>query len=347
MSNQDFLLLILHEEISADARSDELDTLLQLEQIRGAMQANGWRVETWAAGLDLEATRNAISDSNPDCIFNLVESLAGVGKLIHFIPSLLATLDYAYTGVDADAMYLSSHKRLAKKIMRLNHIASAESFGLDDLLPAMDGKWIVKSVWEHASFGMDDACVVTGAEAALARIDYCKQLHAGEWFAERYIQGREFNVSVLEIDGQAKILPIAEICFANYPEGKPQIVSYDAKWREQTFEYQATQRIFPALSSAETSEINALVLRCWQAFQLTSYARIDIRCDEAGKPWVLEINANPCLTQDAGFAAASYQAGMSYLQVIETIIKESMSSRAKGQHSDAGMLPSSLAASTA
>jgi D-alanine-D-alanine ligase len=343
MSNQRFSLLILHEKISSNARSDELDTLVQVEQICSAMQAKGWQVETRATGLNLEATHAAISSLNPDCIFNLVESLAGVGQLVHFIPSLLATLNCAYTGVNADAMYLSSQKCLAKKIMHLNNIATADSFGRDDLMPITDGQWIVKSLWEHASFGMDDACVVTGAEAALARIDYCKQQHGGEWFAERYLQGREFNVSVIEVDGQPKILPVAEIQFAHYPRGKPKIVSYAAKWHEQTFEYQATQRVFPILSAAETSEINTLVLRCWQAFQLSSYARVDIRCDETGKPWVLEINANPCLTQDAGFAAACHQAGMSYPQVVETIIKESMSSWAKGLQSDAPMPPSSLA----
>lgn len=318
-------LLILHDTISADARADELDTLIQVAQISKVMQTLGWQVNALATGLDLDTTAEQIRALQPDCIVNLVESLAGEGKMIHFIPSLLSVINIPYTGVDADAMYLTSHKRLAKKIMQLNNISTAESFSLGEIAPLIAAQWIVKSVWEHASFGLDDNCVVNNSAAAMARIQDCQQQFGGEWFAERYLEGREFNVSVLEINGQPHILPIAEIHFIDYPHNKPKIVSYDAKWDESTFDYQATQRVFPTLPAPLSNEIHELVLNCWQAFNLKSYARVDIRCDANNKAWVLEVNANPCLAKDAGFAAAALQSGLSYSQLISNLVESAMS----------------------
>ena len=57
-------------------------------------------------------------------------------------------------------------------------------------------------------------------------------------------------------------------------------------------------------------------------FRLRGYARVDLRVDESGKPWVLEINANPCISPDSGFMAAATQAGMTYNDVIERILND-------------------------
>jgi D-alanine-D-alanine ligase len=60
------------------------------------------------------------------------------------------------------------------------------------------------------------------------------------------------------------------------------------------------------------SELKRLAIECWKVFGLRGYARVDFRVDTQGRPWILEINANPCLSPDAGFAAAAAYAGISY-----------------------------------
>ena len=60
--------------------------------------------------------------------------------------------------------------------------------------------------------------------------------------------------------------------------------------------------------------------RSWALFDLRGYARVDFRVDAGGTPWVLEVNANPCLSPDAGFAAAAERAGISYDRVIARIL---------------------------
>ena len=77
---------------------------------------------------------------------------------------------------------------------------------------------------------------------------------------------------------------------------------------------------FPAQDGALLAELRRVAAQCWNAFGLRGYARVDFRVDAENRPFVLEVNANPCLSPDAGFAAAAARAGLSYLQVVERIL---------------------------
>src|SRR5437763_1259742 len=76
------------------------------------------------------------------------------------------------------------------------------------------------------------------------RADWCRNTYGGRWFAEAYIEGREFNVSVLEENGAPRVLPIPEMCFHNWREGRPRVVGYAAKWEEESSESLNTVRHF-------------------------------------------------------------------------------------------------------
>jgi D-alanine-D-alanine ligase len=248
------------------------------------------------------------------------------------MPMLLEALGVPFTGAPSRAMFLTSNKPLAKGWLKYHHLptppwiedesgTAAGSRGSSDRLA---GKWIVKPVWEDASVGLHDASVVADIGAARERLAACRA-RGGTWFAEAYVEGREFNVSLLaRADGGVRVLPVAEIRFVDYPPGKPRIVGYDAKWREGSFEYRSTPRDY-ALSRTDpelSHRIGVLAWECWRAFGLRGYARVDIRVDEHGEPWVLEINANPCLASDAGFAAALAEAGIPFEQAIARIVED-------------------------
>lgn len=312
-------VLVLHEAIDDAARPDEADTLAQAEHVSNALQTLGWSASVLQADLNLGATLGELERRRPDLVFNLVESLGGDGRMIHFVPSLLESTGVTFTGSGSDSLYLSSQKLLAKRWMRALGIPTPTSFAANDACTDLTSAWIVKSVWEHASFGLDDGCVVNSAAAARERIARCTALHGGDWFAEAFVDGREFNLSLIEVGGQPEVLPIAEMTFVDYPRGKPKIVGYAAKWDETAPEYSATQRVFSELPVTEQEILCNVALRCWQAFDLKGYARVDIRLDEAGTPWVLEVNANPCLTPDSGFVAAAAASGRSYTQLVQLI----------------------------
>ena len=146
----------------------------------------------------------------------------------------------------------------------------------------------------------------------------------GEVFAEAYIAGREFNLSVLAGPDGPEVLPPAEIHFVDYPDDRPRIVGYRAKWDSDSFEYHHTPRSFdfPPPDAPLLAELCRLARACWDLFGLRGYARVDFRVDETGQPWVLEINANPCLSPDAGFGAAAERAGLSFPAVIARILAD-------------------------
>jgi D-alanine-D-alanine ligase len=138
------------------------------------------------------------------------------------------------------------------------------------------------------------------------------------------VDGREFNLSVLAGKNGPEVLPPAEIIFEGYTPDMPKIVDYRAKWDETAYAYHHTPRTFDFTSEdyplLET--LKKLALQCWKCFNLSGYARVDFRVDTGGAPWVLEVNANPCLSPDAGFAAALERAGISFEAAVERILSD-------------------------
>jgi D-alanine-D-alanine ligase len=186
--------------------------------------------------------------------------------------------------------------------------------------------FIVKSVWEHASFGMDDDMVVRQADEAMlqrAMAEWAPRLR-GECFAEAFVDGREFNISVISTAEGPRVLPIAEIHFIDYPKDKPKIVSYKAKWEEESVEYRCTPRGFEFSGKDKPllEELARLSRLAWDLFGLRGYARVDYRVDAKGRPYILEINANPCISPDSGFIAAAQQGGLDYDSVIRLILED-------------------------
>lgn len=324
MIARQYSILVLHDAQPEDARPDELDGIVQAEQVAEAIKKLGWRVRLQPVGLNLHATLAGIRKKKPSCVFNLVESPGGDGRLIHFVPALLDVAGIPYTGCGSDAIYLTSQKQLGKSLMEQNGIPTPRDLRAGSPGDDAHSTWIIKSLWEDASFGLDDGCVVKGSNAALQRIADCESRFGGEWFAEEYLDGREFNISVLEHKGQPWILPMAEMTFVGFPDNKPHIVGYAAKWDEAAPEYSATRREFPELPDALRDRLEDIVRHCWTLFGLRGYARVDLRLDAAGEPRVLEVNANPCLSRDAGFAAAAAEAGIAYEQLVDRIVRSAI-----------------------
>jgi D-alanine-D-alanine ligase len=254
--------------------------------------------------------------------FNLMESIAGHARLIHVIPALLEALDIAYTGCTSSAQWMTSNKIAAKHRLADYAIATPELWSGPD--SSDGGPWIVKSVWEHASLGISDDSVVADSRDVPAKIAERRREFGGEWFAERYVSGRELNVAIIASDRGPRVLPVAEIRFEDFAPEKPRIVGYMAKWAPDSVEYARTVRTFavdPQLSAAA----GRIAIQCWESFQLSGYARVDFRVDASGRPLVLEINANPCLSADAGFAAMLTAAGIAFPDALGWIVDDARS----------------------
>jgi D-alanine-D-alanine ligase len=183
-------------------------------------------------------------------------------------------------------------------------------------------RYIAKPVWEDASVGISDESVLNGDPASVRA--FLNNQTNMPYFFEEFIDGREFNISILGGRNGPEVLPMAEIIFDQYPEGKPKIVGYEAKWDECSFEYHHSNRSFGVEDTDPelASKLKEICLKSWKIFNLKGYARIDFRVDQTDRPWILEINVNPCLSPDAGFFAASQKAGYLFKHVVERICEE-------------------------
>jgi D-alanine-D-alanine ligase len=323
-------VIILYDRIAKEGtHPDQSDALVQAEAVGRALSDLGHESVEMTFSMDIKGFLKEIKESYPQLVFNLVESVEGHGRLIHFSASILDLLAIPYTGAPADALYLTSSKILTKKILAGAGLPTPPYYSPGDLkaksIP-LKGPYIIKSVWEHASVGLEESSVlsVKSSGQLLAEMEKRRDPLGGDCFAEQFIDGREFNLSLLTSPEGPEVLPPAEMRFIDYPPGKWKVVGYRAKWDEASFESLHTQRSFefPKSERPLLQHLVDLARRCWHLFGLRGYARVDFRVDERDQPWVLEINANPCLSPDAGFVAATSQAGLSYRQVVERIIQD-------------------------
>jgi len=315
-------VIVLHGA-DDDGRADEEDTRVQAAAVAAALAALGHTVQVAAVDLDL-GRLSALADARPALVFNLVEALVGKGQLHPAVPLALEAFGLPYTGCPAEALLTTSNKVLAKRTMVAAGLATPDWIEPDAIgSPPRDpaARYIVKSVWEDASIGLSETSVVAGAAVAATAFERQRSL-GGQWFAERYIEGREFNLSLLETAEGPVVLPVAEILFVDFPAGRPHIVDYEAKWDTESPVYHNTPRRFdlPARDRKLVQELRRVALAAWHLFGLRGYARVDFRVDAAGRVWVLEVNGNPCLSPDAGYAAAAARAGLSYEAVVAHIV---------------------------
>jgi D-alanine-D-alanine ligase len=319
---------VLHGKVMAGAAQDEQDVLVQAASVSEVLAHLGYEAVTVALSLNMAEAAEQLLALKPAFVFNLVEAIEGRGNLISCAPLLLDALQLPYTGARAEAMFMSSSKITAKNIMRRTGIPTPDFFTADHLGPATlpACRYIVKSQWEHASMGLDENSVFSPAdrEELHKKIRALEQHLGSACFAEAFIDGREMNLALLAGEAGPELLPPAEILFADYPADKVRMLCYDAKWKPDSFEYENTQRTFdfPAHDEPLLRQLSDIALRCWKAFNLRGYARVDFRIDAAGQPWVLEINANPCISPDGGFLAAAARIGLDHSGVIARIIND-------------------------
>jgi D-alanine-D-alanine ligase len=283
----------------------------------------------------------------PDVVFNRVDSLGGSDALMAAATILLDALGLPYTGCQTAAIVAVTSKIAAKEkllaaglptppwINQAGDVASAQVNALPPEADVKNTRFILKSVYEHGSFQIEDASLLAPArsvEVAAKLREYAEQSER-PFFAEQFIDGREFNLSMWGTEPE--VLPPAEIDFSTFPVDKPRVVGHLAKWDPASFEYHQTVRRFdfPSEDNALLSRLKGLAVSCWRLFELRGYARIDFRIDAAGQPWILEINVNPSLSPTSGFTAALQEAGIQYQIGMQRILDNAIAQSRDAQPS--------------
>ena len=322
-------VVILQDRISPECeQEDESDSIPRAKAISEALEDLGYEPINLFFSLNLNETIHALRSIDPFFVFNLVESVAGRGQMVHTAPMILDYLQLPYSGSRTEALFLSSNKLLAKKMLKISGIATPPWVTSQNLWG--NGRsyavpFVIKSVWNHGSLGLNDDSLiyVKNYQQLCDEMELRRKDLGRDCFAEDYVDGRKFIISLLAGDCVPEVLPLAEI----HPSDKVKRIKSKAKRHKGSFENDHICHCFNyANRDVPLRQQLAKIARgCWNIFGLRGCARIDVRVDHASKPWVLEVNANPCLAPGSGFIAAAKQAGLNFNQVIERILKASTS----------------------
>ena len=183
---------------------------------------------------------------------------------------------------------------------------------------------------QHGRQPRIESVVDIPSNAAYNRIEWIHEKFNQAAIVEQYIPSRELNVSVIETQDGVKVLPIAEIDFSAFSDNQLKLVDYQAKWVKESFGYNNTPRIIPApLGELVAGKVRSLAIQAWEALECHGYARVDFRLDENDIPYVLEVNPNPDISPDAGFAAALETVGILYEEFVSIMLLNAIRQRDK------------------
>ncbi|HWF83240.1 MAG TPA: hypothetical protein VG222_00240, partial [Vicinamibacterales bacterium] len=241
------------------------------------------------------------------------------------VVSHLELLKLPYTGCNPRGLLLARDKSLSKKLLAYHRIAVPEFEVFRAGRPIRRPKrlpfpLIVKSLTQEASIGISQASVVDTDDKLKERVAFIHESIGTAAIVEQYIEGRELYVGILG-NQTLQSLPVWELFFSNMPPEAKRIATDRVKW---SVKYQKKYGIESGaakdLPELVCDTIQHVCKRAFRALELSGFARIDLRLDEAGHVWVLEANPNPQIAKGEDFAASAEKVGLSYETVLQRII---------------------------
>jgi D-alanine-D-alanine ligase len=267
-----------------------------------------------------------------DLVFNLVESLGGDSRKDQAFAWLLELHELTYTGAPPRALGLCVEKPVTRAVLSSHGIAVPRGAVFergDEPIGAARFPLIVKPSREDASHGIHSESVVRDEPALRARVRYVIERYAQPALVEEFIEAREINVALLAREGELEVLPLSEIDYSGFPPELPHIVSYAGKWIEDSRDWALTKVIAARdLSAAQRAKIERVARATCKLLGLRDYARVDLRLDEQGEPFVIDVNPNPDISPGAGFALAAERAGLTHADLVERIALSALRRRA-------------------
>ena len=308
----------------ADESSDSKDLsehsfATQMVEIENHLKSFFSNVKSLSIDKDVHRTINEINSYNPDAILNFVESVEGIAYYEYCIAGLYELLGYQYTGNIPSTLGNCLNKERAKEVLYSNGIKTPgaitlspkQKFTKKDI--NLNYPLILKIVDEDASIGISENSVVNNYKELNKHFTFLSGTYNKNIIVEEYIIGRELNCAVLG----GKTLPISEIDFTGLPKNLPNIVTYDGKWIEGSTYYNHTKPICPAnIDDDLQKKVEAMAINAFNVLNCRDYARVDLRLSNDGTPYVIEINPNPDVSSDSGFARAAAASGKSYPELL-------------------------------
>ena len=283
---------------------------------------------------DLTILLKAITDFQPDVVFNLTETFADNRELASPLTGVLDLLGIAYTGATPSTLSLCNNKALTKKLL-LYHGIGTPYFKMAPLgeesqdLKNFPYPALVKPVYQEGSEGISQSSFVKDYEECVKRIQFIHKKFHTDALVEQYIEGREFYLSLLG-NKQWDVLALRELRFDNVPSASPKIATHNAKFDADYQKKWGIRSVRPTHVPADVSKyLRSLGVKMGEALSLDGYIRVDLRMTKDQKVYVLEINPNPNLAKDEDFALSAEAEGYSYENLIQHILEKALCRKKK------------------
>jgi D-alanine-D-alanine ligase len=309
-----------------------LGVLVEVKAVHDGLNRLGHAVERVPLSPPLDNVKDILARLQADVVFNLFEGFAGSPQTEAAVALMLSELALPYTGCRPEALALALDKPRTKQMLESSGLptprfqvldpATMQSFRLR--LPC-----IVKPVGEDASHGIVRESVVSDSVALENQVKRVALSYNGQALVEEYVDGREFNVTVMGNDLPV-VLPVSEIVY-KLPEGLPRILTFEAKWEPESVYFKGSAPVCPAaIDDTVRERIAGPAASAFRLLGCTGYARVDFRMGADMVPQIIEVNPNPDLSPGYGAAMQAKVAGMSYPKLVERIINFALERRAVG-----------------
>jgi D-alanine-D-alanine ligase len=300
------------------------------EEVAAAISSDGLHNATlMPTEGDFAELRSRLEQMEPDCVFNMCESLGSDARLETAVPTVLELMGIPYTGSPPEALSAALYKDRVKQRLVQAGVPTPEGALLEseDDLCDLAFPLIVKPAREDGSAGIWGRSVVHDEATLRERVAELINLFKAPVLVEQYLDGREFNVALLGYP-QARVLPLQEIDFSNLPPEQPRIVSYDAKWNTGSIEDLGTQPVMhPDVPPATAARMRKAATEACRAVGVRDYGRVDIRLSPSGIPYVIDVNPNCDLSPDAGYARAAQSVGIDYPALLRLLVRYALRRR--------------------
>lgn len=298
--------------------------------IEAALIEAGYKVASFNVKDRFERLFKFMARRKIDVVFNLIEYFHNRSEQEMNVAAFFELLEMPYTGAPPLALGLCQNKATAKSILRAYDLPTARSMtvhSMDDFRARHGLRYplIVKPACEDGSGGIENASIVSNLDDLRKRVEFVINDYHMDALVEEYIEGRELNVSVLGNGEKRRALPISEIDFGGMPDHLYKIVSYQAKWDPLHEAYHKTIPSCPAdLPKAVTAKAQEIALLATRALGTRDYARVDMRLNDKGELYILEVNPNPNLSEGTGIARSAQAARISFPKLLSEIVESAM-----------------------
>ncbi|MBI4905989.1 MAG: ATP-grasp domain-containing protein [Acidobacteria bacterium] len=252
---------------------------------------------------------DALRQEQPDVVLNLCEAPLGRPELESHAAALLEWSGVRFTGCGSETLSLCRRKDRTNALLRDAGVAVSQD--VDPERPVFP--CVVKPAGEDGSAGIDDNSVCHTAQHlhdALHKL-------AGPAMVQRFLPGREFAVSLWGRH-HADHASIGETTFEN----GLQLITYEAKWNIESASFRNSPMSYRSEIDEELrARILATARSTWEAVGARHCLRIDIRLDETGSPYVIDVNPNPEISPEVGVCRAVQEAGWRWEDFVRSLVE--------------------------